>query len=143
MKTTTRWLIAGLAAALTACGGGLLGNQGRIRLVNATTGLGALDLLIDNEAAITGVATATAATTSCARRTPTRSTSARRGNAATLLTTSTTLVADKHQTVVAYNSGGTMAATILDDEEGDPGRGKAKFRVFNTATAAPTRSTSI
>jgi hypothetical protein len=58
MKTTTRWLIAGLAAALTACGGGLLGNQGRIRLVNATTGLGALDLLIDNAAAITGVATA-------------------------------------------------------------------------------------
>ena len=36
MKTTTRWLlIAGLAAALAACGGGLLGNQGRIRLVNA------------------------------------------------------------------------------------------------------------
>ena len=60
MKTTIRWLlIAGLAAALAACGGGLLGNQGRIRLVNATTGLGALDLLINNEAAVTGVAPAT------------------------------------------------------------------------------------
>ena len=36
-----------------------------------------------------------------------------------------------------------MAASILDDEEADPGRNKAKFRVFNTATGRPpTRSTS-
>jgi len=135
MKTTTRWLIAGLAAALTACGGGLLGNQGRIRLVNATTGLGALDLLIDSDAAITGVATATGSDY-VLRKAGTYQLDLRQtGSAATLLTMSTALVADKHQSLVAYNSGGTMAATILDDEEGDPGRGKAKFRVFNTATA--------
>ncbi len=30
-----------------------------------------------------------------------------------------------------------MAVTVLDDEEGDPGKGKAKFRVFNTSSAAP------
>lgn len=136
MKTTTRWLIAGLAAALTACGGGLLGNQGRIRLVNATTGLGALDLLIDSEAAITGVATATSSDY-VLRKADNYSLDLRQsGSAATLLTTSTNLVADKHQSLVAYNSGGTVAAAILDDEEGDPGRGKAKFRVFNTATGA-------
>ena len=68
MKRITRWLIAGLVFALTACGGGLLGNQGRIRLVNATTGLGALDLLIDNSAAITGVPTAAFATTATSPR---------------------------------------------------------------------------
>ena len=138
MKTTTRWLlIAGLAAALAACGGGLLGNQGRIRLVNAATGLGALDLFIDNEAAAVGVP-ATSASDYVLRKADTYSIDIRQsGSAATLLTMSTTLVADKHQTVVAYNSGGTTAATILDDEEGDPGRGKAKFRVFNTATADP------
>jgi len=136
MKTTTRWLIAGLAAALTACGGGLLGNQGRIRLVNATTGLGALDLLIDNSAAITGVPTA-AGSDYVLRKADNYSLDIRQtSTAVTLLTTSTTLVADKHQTVVAYNNGGTVAATILDDEESDPGRNKAKFRVFNTATAA-------
>jgi len=136
MKTTTRWLIAFCAAALlAACGGGLLGNQGRIRLVNATTGLGALDLLIDSEAAITGVATASASDY-VLRKADTYQLDLRQtGNAATLLTTSTALVADKHQTLVAYNSGGTIAATILDDEEGDPGRNKAKLRVFNTATA--------
>jgi len=141
MKTTTRWLVAGLAAALTACGGGLLGNQGRIRLVNATTGLGALDLLVDNEAAITGVPTA-AGSDYVLRKADTYSLDIRQtGSAASLLTTSTKLVADKHQSVVAYNSGGTMAAAILDDEEGDPGRGKAKFRdhcwtVFTAACSA-------
>ncbi|HSC64732.1 MAG TPA: DUF4397 domain-containing protein [Caldimonas sp.] len=135
MKTTTRWLVAGLAAALTACGGGLLGNQGRIRLVNATTGLGALDLLIDNDAAIAGIPLATGSDY-VLRRADTYSLDLRQsGNAATLLTTSTAFVADKHKTLVAYNNGGTVSATILDDEEGDPGRGKAKFRVFNTATA--------
>jgi len=136
MKTTTRWFIAGLAAALTACGGGLLGNQGRIRLVNATTGLGALDLLIDNDVAVTGVATATSSDYVLRRANGYSLDIRQTGSAASLLTTSTTLVADKHQSLVAYNSGGTMAAAILDDEEGDPGRGKAKFRVFNTATAA-------
>ena len=136
MKTTTRWLIAGLAAALTACGGGLLGNQGRIRLVNATTGLGALDLLIDNGVVISGVATASGSDY-VLRKADTYTIDIRQSsNGATLLTTSTALVADKHKTVVAYNSGGTVAASILDDEEGDPGRNKAKFRVFNTATGS-------
>ena len=137
MKTTTRWLlIAGIAAALAACGGGLLGNQGRIRLVNATTGLGALDLLVNDEAVITGVAP-TAGSDYVLRKADTYPLVIRQsGSAASLLTTSTTLVADKHQTVVAYNSGGTTAASILDDEEADPGRNKAKFRVFNTATAS-------
>src|SRR6185436_14295421 len=136
MKTTTRWLlIAGIAAALAACGGGLLGNQGRIRLVNATTGLGALDLLINNEAAITGVPTA-AGSDYVLRKADTYSLDIRQtGSAGSLLTTSTQLVADKHQSLVAYNSGGTMAAAILDDEEGDPSRNKAKIRIFNTATA--------
>src|SRR6185369_6314626 len=106
MNKTFRWLlIAGLAALLAACGGGLLGNQGRIRLVNATTGLGALDLLIDSEAAITGVATASASDY-VLRKADTYQLDLRQtGNAATLLTTSTALVADKHQTLVAYNSG--------------------------------------
>ena len=138
MKKTTRWLlISGLAAALAACGGGLLGNQGRIRLVNAATGIGALDLVLDNEAVALGVAT-TSASDYVLRKADTYSIDIRQsGSAATLLTTSTALVADKHQTLVAYNSGGTMAATFLDDEESDPARTKAKFRVFNTATADP------
>jgi hypothetical protein len=139
MKTTTRWFIAGLAAALTACGGGLLGNQGRLRLVNATTEFGALDLFADNEAVVTGVASYTASGYALRKADGYSLDIRQSGSAANLVTTSTTLAADKHQTVVAYNSGGTMAATVLDDEEDEPGRDRAKFRVFNTATADPDR----
>src|SRR5689334_18022243 len=135
MKTSSRWLAAGLllafAAVLVACGGGLLGNQGRIRLVNATTGLGALDLQINGSTAISGVPTATGSDYVLKKADTYTLDILQTGSPASLLTTTTTLVADKHQTVVAYNSGGTLAVSILTDEEGDPGRGKAKFRVFN------------
>ena len=134
MKTTTRWLIALLAAVLTACGGGLLGNQGRIRLVNATTGLGALDLQIDGSTAISGVAPATGSDYVLKKADTYTLDILQTGSPASLLTTQTALVADKHQTVVAYNNGGTIGATILSDEEGDPSKGQAKFRVFNTSS---------
>ena len=134
MKTTTRWLIALLAAVLTACGGGLLGNQGRIRLVNATTGLGPLDLQIDGSTAISGVAPATGSDYVLKKADTYTLDILQTGSPASLLTTQTALVADKHQTVVAYNNGGTIGATILSDEEGDPSKGNAKFRVFNTSS---------
>ena len=135
MKTTARWLIALCAAAtLAACGLGLLGNQGRLRLVNATTGVGSLDLFIEGETAMTGIP-ALSASDYVFRRDGSYQLDLRQtGNVATILTTSTSFVADKHQSMVVYNSGGTVAATFLDDEEGDPGRNKAKFRIFNTAT---------
>jgi hypothetical protein len=137
MRTQTRWLIALLAAALlAACGGGLLGNQGRIRLVNATNGLGALDLQINQATAISGVAPASASDYVLKKADTYTLDINQTGNAASLLTTTTALVADKHQSIVAYNNAGTLAATILDDEEGDPGRNKAKLRIFNTATAS-------
>lgn len=137
MKTTTRWFIAGLAAALTACGGGLLGNQGRLRFVNATAAFGALDLFADNNALATGVAPYTVSDYQL-RKDDTYTLDVRQtGNAATLATTTATLTADNHATAVAYTDGGTMAVTVLDDEEGNPGKGQAKFRVFNTSSAAP------
>ena len=51
------------------------------------------------------------------------------------MTTSTSLAKKQHQTLVAYSSGGTLTTQILADEEGEPSRGNAKVRVFNTATA--------
>jgi hypothetical protein len=142
MKTTPRGfiagcLLAGLAAALTACGGGLLGNQGRLRLVNATAAFGALDLFANNDGVAGGIAPYTASDYQL-RKPDTYTLDIRQaGNAATLATTTTTLAADKFQTAVAYTNGGTMAVTVLDDNEGNPGRGQAKFRVFNTSTADP------
>jgi hypothetical protein len=142
MKTTARrfiaaCLVAGLAAALAACGGGLLGNQGRLRLVNATAAFGALDLLADGDSVATGVAPYTASGYQIRKPESVTLDVRQSGNAATLVSTTTTVTADKFQTAVAYTNGGTMAVTVLDDNEGNPGKGQAKFRVFNTSTADP------
>jgi len=122
---------------MTACGGGLLGNQGRLRLLNATAAFGALDLFADNDGVAGGIAPYTASGYQL-RKPDTYTLDIRQsGNAATLATTTTTLTADNFQTAVAYTNGGTMAVTVLDDNEGSPGKGQAKFRVFNTSTADP------
>ncbi|HEY3636067.1 MAG TPA: DUF4397 domain-containing protein [Caldimonas sp.] len=142
MKTTARkfiagCLLAGLAAALAACGAGLLGNQGRLRLLNATAAFGALDLFANNDPVAGGIAPYTASDYQF-RKDDTYTLDIRQtGNAATLATTTATLTADNFQTAVAYTNGGAMAVTVLDDNEGSPGKGQAKFRVFNTSTAAP------
>jgi hypothetical protein len=142
LKTTARTflaacLLAGLAAGLAACGGGLLGNQGRIRFVNATAAFGALDLFANNDPVAGGIAPYTASDYQI-RKDDTYTLDVRQsGNAATLATTTATLTADDFQTAVAYTNGGTMAVTALDENEGSPGKGQAKFRVFNTSTADP------
>ena len=135
MKTTTRWITAALMLALTACGGGLFGNQGRLRLVNATAEFASLDLFADNDVVVAGVGPYTASGYVLRKEDGYALDIRQSGSAANLVTTSTTLKADSHQTVVAYANGGTMAATVLDDEESEPARDRAKFRVFNTATS--------
>ncbi|HEX4234330.1 MAG TPA: DUF4397 domain-containing protein [Caldimonas sp.] len=136
MRTLLRLLALVASAALAACGGGTLStDEGQIRLVNATSGFAGLDLFANNVAVATGVAPYTASGYDGLKAGSYPLTIQQTGNAATLVTTSTTISKKNHQTVVAYTSGGTMMATVLSDEEGAPGSGTAKFLVFNTASA--------
>ena len=133
MHTFLRSLALGAAALLAACGGGSLSvDEGHLRLVNASN-FGNLDLFADGRAVASGIAPF--ASSGYADLEQDTYSLDLRQSATTLLTTSTTLSRRKHQTVVAYSNSGTIAATVLDDEEGEPGSGKAKFRVFNTATS--------
>jgi hypothetical protein len=136
MHTFLRCLALGAAALLGACGGGSLStDQGEMRFINATSGATTLDLFADNRAVATGVPANTSSGYARLDQDNYTLDIRQTGNAATLFTTSTTLSRRKHQTVVAYTNAGTMTATVLNDEEGEPGSGKAKFRVFNTLTA--------
>jgi hypothetical protein len=136
MHPIFRCLALAAATTLAACGGGALStNEGHLRLVNASGSLGTLDLFADNDAVATGVAPFTASGYEDLKA-DTYSLDVRQsGTPGTLVTVSTTLPKKDHQTVVAYTSGGTTAATVLSDEEGDPRSGKAKLRVFHTAAA--------
>ncbi|HEY2558935.1 MAG TPA: DUF4397 domain-containing protein [Caldimonas sp.] len=136
MRPILRFLALVATAALAACGGGTLStDEGQIRLINATSNFAGLDLFANNVAVATGVAPYTASGYGGLKAGSYPLTIQQTGDAATLVTTSTTISKKNHQTVVAYTSGGTMMATVLGDEEGAPGSGTAKFLVFNTASA--------
>ena len=138
MHTFLRSLALVAALALAACGGGSLSfDEGQLRLVNMASSVGDLDLFADGDAVVTGVAPFTGSGYADLEEDTYSLELRESGDAATLLTTSTTLSRKKHQTVVAYSNGGTLAATVLDDEEGEPGKDKAKLRIFNTAASDP------
>jgi hypothetical protein len=137
MRILVRSLALLASLALAACGGGSLSaDEGQLRLVNATNAT-SLDLFADNAAVVVGVAPFTGSGYANLEQ-DTYSLDLRDSTTgATLLTTTDTVARRKHQTVVAYSNGGTLAATVLSDEEGEPGSGKAKLRIFNTASSDP------
>ena len=137
MKTTFRCLLAVLVAALAACGGGALPtNQGELRLVNATSEFAGLDLFADNNAVVSGVASlASSGYAGVDAKSHTLDVRAT-GTSTALVTTSTAIGKKELQAVVAYTNAGTLADTVLGEEEGDPSNGNAKLRIFNTATAS-------
>jgi hypothetical protein len=136
MRKIFRLLALAGAAGLAGCGGdGTNSNeQGHVRLLNMTSSTG-LDLVASSGPIAAGVAPYVVSTYADLKP-DTYSLDVREtGNAATLVTGSTNVTRKRFQTGVAYNTGGSTAVTFVEDEEDAPGNGKAKFRVFNTASA--------
>jgi uncharacterized protein DUF4397 len=124
------------ASLLSGCGGGSLSiNEGQLRLVNATTEFASLDLFAANTAVVTGVAPLSASGYGNLKADGYTLDVRASGSSTSLVSTSATVVRKQNQTVVAYTSAGSIAATVLSDEEGDPSSGTAKLRVFHTANA--------
>ncbi len=133
-------LVAG-GLLLASCGGGgglggANGTGGSVRLVNATFNFAALDLLESTDVVVSGTALSTSSgyadTDAEAFTFNLRSSS---GSSTVAASVSGTIERRKHATVVAYTTGNALNAAFLTDEEGSPGSGTAKLRVFNTASA--------
>jgi hypothetical protein len=131
---------AGLAAVvattfLAGCGGHS-SSTANVRLVNATLTHASLNLLANS---IT-VASGTALNTVSAYAGVATGSQALQINDATtntvLATTAPTLVANQHYAVVAYESGGTLKTTVIQEDTVVPAAGTADLRIFNTATDA-------
>src|SRR5947209_11763701 len=136
MRTTLRPFLAAIAVALSSCGGGSLpSQQGHLRFVNATSAAGALDLFATGHAVATAVAPLSGSGYADLDHNTYTLDVRDSGNGATLVTTSTTLDKKVHQTLVAATNEGSLVATLLGDDEGDPSKGNAKLRFFNTQTA--------
>lgn len=137
MRTWMRWLACVLAVGVLAgCGGGEDKTKAHVRLVNATSGYSSLSLVIGDETVATGVAYGGSADYTDIKG-QTDSADLTRPGSATLLSTSTVTVdKDTHYTMLAYGKAGSLATTLLTDEESTPSSGKALVRVINTASDA-------
>ena len=122
------------------CGGGsttTVSKQGEVRLVNAASGAGALDLYTGDARIAAGVAAASAGSYAAVNvGTPTLAVRLASSGAslASNAAAATAIEKDKRYTVLTYTSGGAVAETVLADAEAAPGGDTAKLRVFNTAS---------
>lgn len=137
-----RSLLAALAAApalpmLSACGGGdLAEGTVSLRLVNASSGYATLDLYLDGDSEIEGVARAT-----CSDEADiddgSYTASLRSGDSGVQLASmEVDFSSDKHYTLVAHGAAGSLKMTLLSEDEDDGEDGNAKLRVLNAATDA-------
>ncbi|MEO8924746.1 MAG: DUF4397 domain-containing protein [Caldimonas sp.] len=139
MRQTLRFMLSGLvaltAAGLAGCGGGSLSvNDGHVRLVNATTGIGALDLYQSSSLLSGNVAASTASPYVDLKAASYTFNLNLAGSGATAATLPGTVQKKNDYTIIAYTSGGTLTATYLSDNEGSPSSGTAKLRLFNADT---------
>ena len=131
-----RLFLSGAASVvlLASCGGGDVSpNSGEVRLVNATSEFGALDLYEDSDRLTPGVAAF--ATGNYEDLNKGDYTFSVRGGVAgaTIATLDAPVAKNTHQAIVAYSNGGTPTLTMIDEEEDDPDKGSAKLRFFHTA----------
>jgi hypothetical protein len=131
-------VLVGTAIMLSACGGGGGGSSGTasVRLANATTTHASIDLLANGATSVTA--------------TPVDSVSAYAGvdaagpslqvnddaTQAALGTIAPSLAKDGHYVLVAYESGGSLHITLVNEDIGAPAAGSASLRVIDTATDA-------
>ena len=132
---------AGLAvvlatAFLAGCGGHGSSSTANVRLVNATLTHASLNLLANSSTVVSG--TALNAVSGYAG-VDTGSQTLQINDATTntvLATTAPSLASDQHYAVIAYESGGTLRTTVIQEDTAAPSSGTANLRIFNTATDA-------
>lgn len=126
--------LIGALALLSGCGGGSVGTEGSVRLVNATSEYSTLDLYKASDRISSGVASNdVGAYVSLDANTYTFNLK-NGGSTATSASTSRAVTKKEHRTLVAYTSGGTLTTEYLSDEESAPSSGTAKLRLFHTAS---------
>ena len=122
-------------ALLNGCGGSGLDTDSSLRLVNATSEYTTLDLYAGSDRIASAVASNSVGSYATLDANTYTFNLKSGGSTATAASTSREAVKKKHQTLVAYTSGGALTAEYLSDEEIAPSSGTAKLRVFNTAAA--------
>ncbi|MEQ1686842.1 MAG: DUF4397 domain-containing protein [Burkholderiaceae bacterium] len=120
---------------MSSRGGGGLDTDSSVRLVNATSEYTTLDLYAGSDRISSAVASNSVGSHATIDADTYTFNLRSGGSTATAASTSREALKKKHQTLVAYTTGGALKAEYLSDEESAPSAGTAKVRVFNTAAA--------
>lgn len=135
----TPWLAAAVALVplLQACGGGSDSDgDGAVRLVNASSAYGALDLYSSDTLLSSAVASEGAGSyVTLASGTYTLKVK-RNGSSTTVNSTDRSVAVSTSHTLLAYSTADTLKSVFLTDNETAPTSGAAKLRVFNASIEA-------
>ena len=139
--STRHWFIGLTAAALLLLSGcNFDGNNGNIRLVNASTDYSSLGVYVDNNPDISGVNSL--AVSGYSQLSPDTNhtfsfTTAGVGPANALATITQSLPGQSHRTFVAYGDTGQFATPlVIDEDQKAPAGGSSSVEILNTAVDA-------
>ena len=135
----TPWLAAAVALVplLQACGGGSDSDgNGAVRLVNASSAYGALDLYSSDTLLSSAVAPEGAGSYVTLGAGTYTLKLKRNGSSTTVNSTDRSVAASTSHTLLAYSTADTLRSVFLTDNETAPTSGAAKLRVFNASTEA-------
>lgn len=123
----------GAALVLAGCGGGADRTKAQVRLVNASSGYGSLELRVDDEVRQAGVTYGNNAAYAEAK--PGKPTAIfATGGASALLSFTPSTDERKYYTVLAYGAAGALKQVVLDENRNEPDTNRALLRLVNGAT---------
>ncbi|WIT13442.1 DUF4397 domain-containing protein [Paucibacter sediminis] len=129
--------MAGASLLLSACGGGSSsGNDTSLRLLNASSGYGSLDLTVNSVSVNGNVAYANAGSYASVSTSATSSQVLASGVGTTVASTTPSLASGSHYSLIAYGWAGALHTTLLQEAETAADSGKSKLLVLNLATDA-------
>ena len=135
-----RWLPALLLSATVAliggCGGASDDDAATVRVINASTNYGALDLYVDDTLRSAAIAYGQTSGYIGFEEGSHTTTLTRTGSTTALSSVSRTLSSDYGTTVIAYQADGSLKTAQLSDSESAPSSGRAKLLVFNASPDA-------
>lgn len=136
MPNLTRVSLLLLALLLAACGGGEDRSKAQLRLVNASSGYAAMDLLVDEQRLQRDVAYGQTATYVEVDPADSDTQITRPGSGTALASTVPSVNEGDRYTLVAYGGEGSLRTALLDDNADEPDSGKSRVRVLNAAPDA-------
>ncbi|MEJ6003185.1 DUF4397 domain-containing protein [Paucibacter soli] len=131
-------LMAGASLLLGACGGGNSSSSGdtSLRLLNASSGYGSLDLTVNSVSVNSNIAYANAGSYASVSTGATSSQVLASGVGTTAASTTPSLASGSHYSLIAYGWAGALRTTLLQEAEAAADSGKSKLLVLNLASDA-------